>query len=374
MVQALSECTLPTPPPHLAIFPRPLSPPLVAFSPTPTDNPNMQRPAATAYPYALLRPDAALAHRGLRVLVGGPEAGPSVPLHGGAAEVDERVQGFLDYARSIGLDIHKQVLAVELPPNTPSDTSPPPAASRVVGMCMWVPAPGKTAMLFAPSLSEFPEAAAATQAAVAAALDDARAAGIVLVQAMMEPADAAGKTVFAAAGLSQLATLTYMERKPPVQPPPFDLPGDLRLAPYEASSHALFRTAITASYEQTLDCPAMSGLRDIEDVIEGHKAVGTFDPQLWGVLLRWGKPIGCLLLAEIPARRALELVYLGLAPDVRGQGLGRLLMTRVLAIASRRHFEVATLAVDAANGPAVRLYRRCGYTSVAQRVAMIKRF
>ena len=48
-------------------------------------------------------------------------------------------------------------------------------------------------------------------------------------------------------------------------------------------------------------------------------------------------------------------------------------MQRVLAIASRRVFELATLAVDAANGPALKLYRRCGYTSVAQRVAMVKR-
>jgi ribosomal protein S18 acetylase RimI-like enzyme len=247
----------------------------------------------------------------------------------------------------------------------------------MVGMCLWVPAPGKTAMLFGPSLSEFPESAAATQAAIGGALEDARAQGIVLVQAMMEPADGAGKTVFSAAGLMQLATLTYMERRPPMQVPQantYELPSDLRLLPYEAATHPLFRQAIGASYQETLDCPAMSGLREIDDVIEGHKSVGLFDPQLWGVLVRWGKPVGCLLLAEIPARRGLELVYLGLAPEVRGQGLGRILMQRVMAIASRRHFEVATLAVDAANVPAVRLYRRCGYTSVAQRVAMIKKF
>jgi ribosomal protein S18 acetylase RimI-like enzyme len=331
----------------------------------------MDRTGGNSFVYTLVRPDAALAHRGLRVLVGGPEAGAGVPLHGGAADVEERVQGFLEYAASINLDIGKQVLAIE---PAPGKTAGNVGGGRIVGMCMWVPAPGKTAMLFAPSLSEFPEAAAATQAAIGGVLDDARAGGIILAQAMMEPADGASKTVFAAAGLTQLATLTYMERRPPVPPPAFDLSADLRLAAYEASTHGLFRQAIEKSYEGTLDCPAMSGLRDIDDVIEGHKAVGTFDPQLWGVLLRWGKPVGCLLLAEISARRALELVYLGLAPEVRGQGLGRLLMTRVLAIAARRHFELATLAVDAANGPAVRLYRRCGYTSVAQRVAMIKRF
>jgi ribosomal protein S18 acetylase RimI-like enzyme len=48
-------------------------------------------------------------------------------------------------------------------------------------------------------------------------------------------------------------------------------------------------------------------------------------------------------------------------------------MQRVMSIGSRRHFEVATLAVDAANVPASRLYRRCGYVSVAQRVAMVRR-
>jgi ribosomal protein S18 acetylase RimI-like enzyme len=86
-----------------------------------------------------------------------------------------------------------------------------------------------------------------------------------------------------------------------------------------------------------------------------------------------GQVAGCLLLSEIPARHGLELVYLGIAPFARGRGLGRGLMQRVLAIASRRHFEVTTLAVDAANTPAVRLYRRCGYTSVAQRIALVKR-
>jgi ribosomal protein S18 acetylase RimI-like enzyme len=95
---------------------------------------------------------------------------------------------------------------------------------------------------------------------------------------------------------------------------------------------------------------------------------------LWGVLVDGaGKAMGCLLLGEIPARRCLELVYLGLVPEARGRGLGRILMQRVLGIASRRHFEVTTLAVDAANVPAVGLYRRCGYVSVAQRIAMIRR-
>jgi ribosomal protein S18 acetylase RimI-like enzyme len=314
----------------------------------------------------LLRPydDPRLVDRGLRVLVGGPEQAPGVPVRGSADDISERLNGFLSYAQTIGLDARRQVLAMR---------SCPSGERLIVGMCLWVPAPGRTAMLFGPALSDFPEAAAATQQAVIEALTDAKAAGVVLVQAMMEPSDAAGKTVFAAAGLTQLATLTYMERRPPVTVPEFVLPSEFTLAAYDKATHPLYREAIERSYEGTLDCPALSGMRDLDDVIEGHKAVGPFDPNLWGVLLRSSKPMGCLLLSEIPARRALELVYLGLTPEARGQGLGRILMQRVLAIASRRAFEVATLAVDAANGPALRLYRRCGYTSVAQRVALVQK-
>jgi ribosomal protein S18 acetylase RimI-like enzyme len=335
---------------------------MFASANSPLDNHPMQ-PSGK---YTLVRPSGDLALRGIRVLVGGPESAPWTPAHGHRPEIETRVKGFLDYSRFAGVDITHQVLALE-----PATT--PPHAEIIAGMCLWVPAPGHTAMIFAPSQSEFPEAAVPTGVAVAAALEDARAYDIVLIQAMLEPADAAGKTVFSQAGLVQLATLTYMERKPPMHPPPSLLPADVVLEPYSAKTHALFREAIAESYHDTLDCPALSGMRDVDDVILGHKAVGPFDPQLWSVLLLNGQVAGCLLLSEIPARHGLELVYLGIAPFARGRGLGRAMMQRVLAIAARRHFEVATLAVDAANTPAVKLYRRCGYSSVAQRIALVKR-
>jgi ribosomal protein S18 acetylase RimI-like enzyme len=314
-----------------------------------------------------LRPTNELALRGLRVLIGGPESSPWTPVAGKSTDIDARVQGFLDYAQFANVDITKQIIVFH-------DDHP----ERIAGMCLWVPAPGRTAMIFAPSQSEFPECAPATGVAVAAALEDARTAGIVLIQAMLEPNDAAGKTLFASAGLVQLATLTYMERKPPMHPPTTELPTNFHLEPYSAKTHPMFLEAIAESYHETLDCPALTGMRSVEDVLAGHKAVGPFDPQLWSIVLQdqsAGPPkvAGCLLLSEIPARRGLELVYLGLVPFARGKGLGRILMQRVLSISARRHFDVATLAVDAANHPAVKLYRRCGYTSVAQRVAMVKR-
>jgi ribosomal protein S18 acetylase RimI-like enzyme len=324
--------------------------------------------------FRLVRPDEALAMRALRVLIGGPERAPEVPLRGTTGEIQHKLKGFLTYAATIHLQLTRQVIAFVRADGTDADGAGGARADDVIaGTCLWVPSAGRTAMLFAPALSEFPEAAAAVEQCVRAALQDARTADVNLVQVMLEPADAAGKTVFASAGLTQLATLTYMERRPPLQPPVYELPPGIRLEPYSAATHAQFRTAIAESYDHTMDCPQLSGLRDVEDVIAGHKAVGPFDPNLWSLLLEGDQPAGCLLLSEIPARRGLELVYLGLSPRVRGRGLGRILMLRVLGIASRRNMDVATLAVDAANTPAVRLYRRCGYVNVAQRVAMIKR-
>ena len=299
---------------------------------------------SSAAQFRLVRPDAAQAMLGLQVLMGG---------------AGDLVENFLEYARQQNLDLTRQVLAV--------------ADETIVGMCLWVGSPGRTALLFTPragpgtGVSE-----GAVTAAVQAALEEARAAGILLVQAMVEPGDTVAAGLLGRAGLRLLARLIYMERTPPLLPPHVTLPADLHLESYSAAAHGAFCEAITRSYENTLDCPALAGLRDVEDVLTGHQAVGRFDPQLWSVLLLGGRPAGCLLLAEIPARNALELVYLGLAPEARGRGLGRTLMQRVLAIGARRHFGVLSLAVDAANAPALALYRRVGYRPVAERAALIR--
>jgi ribosomal protein S18 acetylase RimI-like enzyme len=295
--------------------------------------------------FRLVRPDAQQALTGIQFLVGG---------------YPELANGFLDYARQQNLDLTRQVLAL--------------SGDTIISMCLWVASPGKTALLFTPRLEKSsPHFQQATAATIAAALAEARDAGITLVQAMVEPADTKAADLFSSAGLQALARLVYMERRPPSRPPVVDLPRSITLEPYSAQTHELFKDAITASYHQTLDCPALSGLRDVDDVLLGHKGVGHFDPQLWSVVIEHDRAIGCLLLAEIPTRSALELVYLGLSPEARGRGLGRTLMNRVLAIGSRRQFDNLTLAVDSINSPALALYRRCGYRKVAERIAMIKK-
>ncbi|MGC4032523.1 MAG: GNAT family N-acetyltransferase [Tepidisphaeraceae bacterium] len=79
-----------------------------------------------------------------------------------------------------------------------------------------------------------------------------------------------------------------------------------------------------------------------------------------------------LLLATVTAQPMTELVYLGIAPAARGKRLGDRLMKLALHRAAAKGHELLTLAVDAGNEPALKLYFRNGMSEIARRVAMFK--
>lgn len=288
-------------------------------------------------------------------MLAGAEPTPGAPA---PAAREAHLQQFMAYTVDHDIDVGRQVLAID-------------PDGCVVGSCLWVPAPGRTAALFAPNLQQYPGMAQATQACVAGALADAAEAEVCLVQAMLDPSDQVGERTFAAAGLARMATLLYMERRTPLLAPSYTVPPGVELVPYRADLAAEFEAAVSASYENTRDCPALSGLRDVRDVIRGHMAVGTFHAELWTLVRIDGAAAGCLLLAEVPQRSALEVAYLGLVPAARGRGLGRLLMQRTLGTAVRRGVVLVSLAVDEGNEPALKLYRRFGLSTVARRLAMV---
>ena len=88
---------------------------------------------------------------------------------------------------------------------------------------------------------------------------------------------------------------------------------------------------LDASYEETLDCPGLCGLRRTQDIILGHKSSGRHDPDGWLLAKIDGVFAGAILLNHSREHNDIELVYLGLAPPVRGRGLGRLLLETQLA-------------------------------------------
>jgi len=91
-------------------------------------------------------------------------------------------------------------------------------------------------------------------------------------------------------------------------------------------------------------------------------------PGAFGLVARWGGH-GAMIgfaLARVVADEC-ELLSLGVAPDHRDRGVGRLLMEETLARAGRmgaRHF---FLEVAEDNEPGQRLYRRFGLVPVGRR-------
>lgn len=224
----------------------------------------------------------------------------------------------------------------------------------------------------------------------------------VLAQALLETRETEVARAFRVAGFLQLGDLAYMRR--PVQRTPGRLLEQAALPAWpegmtvrsldelaragadEAAIRERLLLALERSYIDTRDCPELCGMRSLEDVLESHRSVGVLDPTLWWLIENRDGPQGCLLLSAAPEQDSVELVYLGLAPAVRGMGLGakllafglRHLYDTVLApegVSGHPHVQGTggvTCAVDTRNAPAMRLYRRAGFERVGLRMPFVR--
>lgn len=205
-----------------------------------------------------------------------------------------------------------------------------------------------------------------------------------MAQALLSTDQELERAALERGGFEKLATLTYMQRRIAHGPPPpagddraeasdrINWPDNVRLLTYNEQRRPQFIAALEASYEQTLDCPALYGRRDIHDVLRGHMATGQFDPELWTLLLVDEKPAGVMLLNRIPSAGTIELVYLGLGVAYRGRGLAAKLLERGIELCRRTQESYLSLAVDEGNAPAKRLYDRFGFRRTTRKIALIR--
>jgi ribosomal protein S18 acetylase RimI-like enzyme len=242
---------------------------------------------------------------------------------------------------------------------------------RMQAAALLVYRPGRTAMIF--SSPPRREAELPTHAALLQRLADSPSPdNASLVQALVDPDDRMEIEALTAAGFGKLADLMYMQRsvpRRPGEPPP--LPPGVTLETYRPDLRDQFVQALERSYVQTLDCPMLRGLRETDDVLAGHMSIGQFDPDLWTLVRHEGRPEGLMLL-NIAEQRVMELIYLGIGPTLRRQGVARALLKRALRWAAARSVRTMSLAVDTDNGPAMALYQQLGFYRVTRRVALVR--
>lgn len=211
-----------------------------------------------------------------------------------------------------------------------------------------------------------------------------------LAQTLLGPSDSGGARAFESGGFCELARLAYMSRPMPLpsefqQAAHWDLPTGVRcvrvseLSADRVQVRGILLEALGRSYEHTLDCPELCALREPDDVLDSHLAVGKYDPRWWWVVEAHGQPEGAMLFTPCPEQGGVELVYLGISPDLRGRGIAKVLLRsgmRELSLGigtksakGRLHL---SCAVDLKNQPARALYRALGFQMTAERRAFVR--
>ncbi len=243
--------------------------------------------------------------------------------------------------------------------------------AALVAAASAIESPGRSALALIPPDPRCGERPAVVSLCLERVRQAAARHGVALLQALVLPEDANQASVCRGAGFAFLAELIYADR-PVAQAVPIRLPAtDLQFHNYSPSHHRLFARALELSYEQSLDCPKLTGLRTTDDILAGHRATGVHDPRLWFVAVRGGEAVGTLLLSPVPQRACVELVYMGVSAPARRQGIGDHLLAQAFKCCQERGFPTLTLAVDSANLPARRLYARWGFVETARRRAWV---
>lgn len=229
---------------------------------------------------------------------------------------------------------------------------------------------GNIAVFWVPQLvpGESRETAYELAKAAVAALDET---AIEMAQTFLStPSDETVK-VLRCVGFRHLAELLYMSadlaRFPLAAPP-----GELEYAAYEGAQRGRLMELIGRTYVGTLDCVDLDGVRDLDHVINGYQATGVFRPENWLFVRNEGHDVGVLLLADHPKGRHWELMYMALVPEARGRGWGRQITRYAQWLARGANIERMVVAVDAANAPAVKMYRACGFELWDRRVVFVR--
>ena len=236
--------------------------------------------------------------------------------------------------------------------------------------------PGNTAALWPVRLVEG-EGEPIAQRLLNAAVEYFRRHKVCLAQSLLCTDTGSDADRLRSAGFIHLSDLLYMVCTGdsfPTSDPREISATPYEVEPYDETQHERLTGIVERTYEQTLDCPDLDGVRDIADVLAGYRATGQFNPARWLFVRCKGRDAGCLLLTDHPSAEQWELIYMGVVPEQRGRGLGVELARYAQWLAGKADTQRLVLAVDAANEPAIAAYIAAGFSAWDRRSVFLRRF
>jgi GNAT superfamily N-acetyltransferase len=244
--------------------------------------------------------------------------------------------------------------------------------ARLVGVACAQIQPGRTAAVWPPRIVDA-EPDTVAERLLAAAIERLSRADVCLAQALLPLAAEEDEARLRSGGFTHLADLLYLVSLE-IEFPTDDVTAPFALEPCEDPGSPRLAAVVDASYDATLDCPLLDGVRRIDDVLDGYRSSGVFEPDLWLISRYQDQDAGCLILADHPRHGNLELVYMGVVPEFRGRGWGGQLARKAQWLARQRGRPRLVLAVDAENQPAIDAYAAVGFQAWDRRRALVKLF
>jgi ribosomal protein S18 acetylase RimI-like enzyme len=230
-------------------------------------------------------------------------------------------------------------------------------ASGLAGVVICLPVPGASALFWPPRSVHDSDSGAREDRLLRMAVHWVRQRGAKLSQALLTPEEVPTAVSLERNGFRHVTRLWYLATDHSLE----SAKGELEFEPYASGRSDLFNETLLQTYEGTLDCPEISGVRSIEEVIAGHQAQGQFNPASWWLVLHVGRPAGVLLMTATAQGAGWDVSYVGIVPEARRRGFGRQTMLKALHEANQAGAKRVTLSVDARNGPALHLYRELGF-------------
>jgi len=275
-----------------------------------------------------------------------------------ASETRQRVDSFIHYADKRKLSLEPCLIAKE--------------HGKMLAACLCMDSPGRVSSVFIPNMLEDRHVADAVVDLLEHSARWAHDRHIQLLQGINPPEYTHIAEVYHRAQFEELAELIYLENDLTQPVLKGKQTPELVWRTYQAENHELFAEVVQRTYENSMDCGSLNGRRDIEDILDSHRATGEFDPRFWLIGYVNDEPVGVILLSCIPERWAYEVVYMGILSKWRKKGYGSAFLKKAIEMVREKASVTMTLTVDAVNVPAKKLYHSFGFREVMRRDVWIK--